>query len=134
MADSGADDAPYHAHIYYTDDERSVAARLRDRLRTAGPDDPLSALLFVGELRDGKLGPHPISQFEIHFEKRLLPLVEGELARSGLRILLHPLTLDDLADHTILARWIGEPLVLDPSVFDPPGLNQGIARFGKSDF
>jgi DOPA 4,5-dioxygenase len=32
-----------------------------------------------------------------------------------------------------LALWIGQPLVLDRSVLDPPGMNQGIARFGRSD-
>lgn len=127
-------DAPYHAHIYYSADERTTALRLRDRLRAAGPDDPLSALRFVGELRDDKAGPHITSQFEIHFDERLLPAVEAELTRSGLRILIHPLTLDDLVDHTHLGRWIGEPVELDLTVLDPPGINQGIARFGKTDF
>ena len=41
---------------------------------------------------------------------------------------------DDVADHTRLAQWIGEPIKLDVSVLDPPGVNQGVARFGKSDF
>ena len=131
---NNAGDAPYHAHIYYSPEERPVAARLRDTLRTARPDDPLSGLLFVGELRDHKAGPHITSQFEIHFEARLLPAVEAELARSGLRALLHPLTLDDLGDHTYLGRWIGQPVELDLTVLDPPGVNQGIARFGKTDF
>jgi DOPA 4,5-dioxygenase len=127
-------DAPYHAHIYYSAQERPVAASLREKLRTARSGDPLSGLLFVGELRDHKAGPHITSQFEIHFRERLLPLVEAELARSGLRILIHPLTLDDLGDHTYLGRWIGEPVALDLSVLDPPGVNQGIDRFGKTDF
>jgi aromatic ring-cleaving dioxygenase len=129
-----AGDAPYHAHIYYSADERSVAANLRDKLRTARRDDPLSELRFVGELRDHKAGPHITPQFEIHFDERLLPVVEAELTRSGLRVLIHPLTLDDLGDHTYLGRWIGEPVELDLSVLDPPGVNQGIARFGKTDF
>jgi hypothetical protein len=30
--------------------------------------------------------------------------------------------------------WIGTPIDLDLSVLDPPGFNQGIARFGKTDF
>jgi aromatic ring-cleaving dioxygenase len=131
---SEAGDAPYHAHVYYSADERAVAANLRDRLRTARPNDPLSALRFVGELRDHKTGPHIASQFEIHFEERLLPVVEAELVRSGLRVLIHPLTLDDLGDHTYLGRWIGQPIELDLTVLDPPGVNQGIARFGKTDF
>lgn len=131
---SGAGDAPYHAHIYYSADERPLASALRDRLRAARPDDPLSALCFVGELRDRKVGPHIACQFEIHFEERLLPLVERELVRSGLRSLIHPLTLDDLGDHTHLGRWIGEPVDLDLTVLDPPGVNKGLERFGKTDF
>ena len=85
-------------------------------------------------MTQGKAGPHPIPQFEVHFlEKALdsiLPLLQG----SGLRALVHPLTNDDLADHTTLAHWIGEPIPLDLSTLDPPGMNQGVARFGKSDF
>ena len=56
------------------------------------------------------------------------------LKATGLTARVHPLTDDDLADHTTLAEWIGEPLPLDESVLDPPGQNQGIARFGKIDF
>lgn len=132
MAHDGA--APYHAHVYYSPAERPAAQRLRERFLGAGPNDPLAAIKFVGELRDRKVGPHPIPQFEIHFEERLLPLVEAELVRSGLRVLIHPLTLDDVGDHTHLGRWIGEPVDLDLSVLDPPGVNQGFARFGKTDF
>lgn len=134
MAESVAGDAPYHAHIYYSPGERDAAASLRDRLRAVESGDPLSAIRFIGSLRDHKAGPHITSQFEIHFEARQLPIVEPELARSGLRVLIHPLTLDDLGDHTNLGRWIGEPVELDLTVLDPPGVNQGLARFGKTDF
>ncbi len=129
-----AGQAPYHAHIYYAPEQRAVAASLRDALRAAPPGDPLSELRFIGELRDHKVGPHIISQFEIHFDERLLPMVEAALTRSGLRVLIHPLTQDDLGDHTHLGRWIGEPVELDLTVLDPPGVNQGLARFGKTDF
>lgn len=134
MTDEFADDAPYHAHIYYSADERAAAVALRDSLRSADAADPLSRILFVGELRDKKAGPHITSQFEIHFEKRLLPHVERKMQGSGLRVLIHPLTLDDLGDHTYLGRWIGEPVELDLTVLDPSGVNQGVARFGKTDF
>ncbi|MDB5429196.1 MAG: dopa 4,5-dioxygenase family protein [Caulobacter sp.] len=134
MANDLADDAPYHAHVYYSAEERPAAVALRDALRAASAAGPLSDIRFIGELRDRKAGPHITSQFEIHFDRGLLALVEPELERSGLRVLIHPLTLDDLGDHTDLGRWIGEPVELDLSVLDPPGVNQGIARFGKTDF
>jgi aromatic ring-cleaving dioxygenase len=122
------EDAPYHAHIYFTPDQRSAAEELRGKFAA----DP--AVLFVGRLTDGKAGPHPIPQFEVHFLKRSIDEVRSVIWASGLRALIHPLTDDDLADHTILADWIGEPLDLDVTTLDPPGMNKGAARFGKADF
>jgi aromatic ring-cleaving dioxygenase len=70
----------------------------------------------------------------VHFRKEALPLMLPLIDASGLRALVHPLTDDDRADHTTLAHWIGEPLELDLTTLDPPGANQGLARFGKTDF
>jgi aromatic ring-cleaving dioxygenase len=125
--------APYHAHVYYDLGDRAAAERLRRRLSSAKGVGEFSSLLYVGELRDRNVGPHPKPQFEVHFRQdalaRILPLIEA----SGLAALVHPLTDDDRADHTTLAVWIGEALALDLSVLDPPGKNQGMARFGNSD-
>lgn len=131
MADQ---DAPYHAHIYYSAGQRAAALELReafDRLR-ASEDGP--KIRFVGRMVDGPIGPHPIAQYEIHFPQASRAAVISAIEATGLRALVHPLTDDDLADHTTLAHWIGEPLALDVSVLDPPGINQGVPRFGKSDF
>ena len=126
--------APYHAHIYYTAATRAAAASLRDRLRALDVAQGDPALAFVGQMRDHKVGPHPEPQFEIHFAKATLPEILPILDACGLRVLVHPLTDDDLADHTRLGVWIGEPLALDLNTLDPPGVNQGIPRFGKTDF
>ncbi|HZC38396.1 MAG TPA: DOPA 4,5-dioxygenase family protein, partial [Sphingomicrobium sp.] len=123
-----ATDAPYHAHIYYSANQRAAAESLREAFADA------SAILFVGRMMDGPVGPHPIAQFEVHFLERSLASVTSAIEASGLRALVHPLTDDDLADHTSLAHWIGEPVALDVAALDPPGVNQGVARFGKSDF
>lgn len=121
-------DAPYHAHIYCDPAERPAAVSLRDEFGA----DP--AILFVGALTDGAAGPHPIAQYEVHFLASHRPAVVAAIEAAGLRALVHPLTDDDLADHTSLAHWIGEPVELDVTVLDPPGVNQGIPRFGISDF
>jgi aromatic ring-cleaving dioxygenase len=122
-------DAPYHAHIYFTESQRDTAKDLRTRFE-AEPD-----ILFVGVMTAGKAGPHPIPQFEVHFLKSSLDEVVETICASGLRALVHPLTDDDLADHTSLGEWIGgEPLELDLTMLDPPGMNQSIPRFGKTDF
>jgi DOPA 4,5-dioxygenase len=121
-------EAPFHAHIYYSDGERPAAERLRAQFSAR------SDILFVGRMMDRGVGPHPIPQFEVHFIEDGRSDVIAAIEASGLRALVHPLTEDDLADHTRLAHWIGEPLELDVSTLDPPGRNQGIARFGRSDF
>ena len=125
------DDAPWHAHIYYDADERAVAATLRDGLASMTNTAPI---VFIGSMVDRPVGPHPIPQFEIHFPESARTAVTREIEKTSLRALIHPLTDDDLADHTTLAHWLGEPLALDLSVLDPPGVNQGLHRFGKTDF
>ena len=120
--------APWHAHIYFTDAARAQAESLRERFRCD------SRVLFTGQMVNGPAGPHPIPQYEIHFLAPSRDAIVALIEASGLRALVHPLTNDDLADHTTLGHWIGEPLDLDTAVLDPPGINQGIARFGVGDF
>lgn len=131
MAD---DRAPYHAHIYYSARQRPAAEALRGRFIRQADDPEEPPILFVGRMMDSGVGPHPMAQYEIHFLERSLEAVLSEIRSSGLRALVHPLTDDDLADHTTSGQWIGEPLDLDLTVLDPPGRNQGVPRFGKSDF
>ena len=124
-----SNEAPYHAHIYFSSEQREPAEELRKRFES-DPD-----VLFVGRMTGGKAGPHPIPQYEVHFLKESLEQVRKMIRASGLLALVHPLTDDDLADHTSLGEWIGgEALELDLTTLDPPGANQGIPRFGKTDF
>ena len=127
-------DAPYHAHLYYVPETRAVAESMRLRLIDGMASGTIPKLLFVGQLKDGKAGPHPIPQFEIHYTKAALQTILSLIEESELTALVHPLTDDDLADHTTLAHWIGTPIELDLTTLDPPGRNQGVARFAKSDF
>ena len=126
--------APYHAHIYYTAETRAQAVTLARRLAPGKASGAIAELFFIGELRERAVGPHPVPEFEIHFSEGMMASITPLLEASGLTSLVHPLTDDDLADHTTLATWIGEPLPLKLEVLDPPGKNQGVTRFGKSDF
>ena len=125
---------PYHAHIYFDPRERAAADRLHRMLSERKGTGDLTSVTFVGEARDQPVGPHPKPQFEVHFREDSLAAMLSLIHATGLTALVHPLTNDDLADHTSLARWIGKPISLDLSVLDPPGMNQGVERFGKSDF
>ena len=125
---------PYHAHIYFDAHERVAADQLHQILSERKGTGDLKSVIFVGKTRDKPVGPHPKPQFEVHFSEDSLAAMLSLIRESGLTALVHPLTNDDLADHTSLAYWIGEPVSLDLSVLDPPGANQGVGRFGKSDF
>ena len=127
-------DAPYHAHIYYSAEQRPLALELREAFNRLQTSEDGPQIRFVGRMVDGPIGPHPIAQYEIHFPQASRAAVISTIETTELRALVHPLTHDDLADHTTLAHWIGEPLELDVTVLDPPGINQGVPRFGKSDF
>lgn len=130
----GDSDVPYHAHIYFDPSSRAAAERLRSEFLAGKGSGDLADVTFVGDMRDRPVGPHPLPQYEVHFHGKGLGVVLRLIRDRGLRALVHRLTDDDLADHTTQAIWIGEPLALDLSVLDPPGRNQGVARFGKSDF
>jgi aromatic ring-cleaving dioxygenase len=125
---------PYHAHVYYDREAWDVARRLHQELCDMQLSGTLPGLVLVGRMYEKGVGPHPKPQFEIQFVRSAVPAIERILRATGLTSLIHPLTDDDLADHTTLADWIGEPIPLDESVLDPPGHNQGIARFGKVDY
>ena len=125
---------PYHAHVYFDGSSLPQAQRLHQQLNDMQAGGALPDLILVGRMYDKGVGPHPKPQFEVQFLAAALPNIRALLETTGLTSLVHPLTDDDLADHTTLGEWIGEPLPLDVSVLDPPGHNKGLARFGKVPF
>jgi aromatic ring-cleaving dioxygenase len=125
---------PWHAHIYYDHGTWNAAETLHQQLTDMLMRGTCEGLVLVGQMYETGVGPHPKPQFEIQFYEFAVPRITEILAATGLTSLIHPLTDDDLADHTTLARWLGEPIPLDVTVLDPPGHNQGFARFGKTDF
>jgi len=125
---------PWHAHVYYDAASWARAEQLHEQLNAFLKRGSLPGLVLVGHMYDEGVGPHPKPQFEIQFYESAVPRMTELLRATGLTTLIHPLTDDDLADHTTLAQWLGDPIPLDESVLDPPGQNQGFARFGKRDF
>jgi DOPA 4,5-dioxygenase len=125
---------PWHAHIYYDEQSWDDAQRLHQEFSELLASGTFADLVLVGQMYERGVGPHLKPQFEIQFYESAVPRITAILERTGLTSLVHPLTDDDLADHTTLAHWIGTPEPLDESVLDPPGHNQGIARFGKVEF
>lgn len=127
-------DFPYHIHVYFDEDARARATALREDIARLADRDGELPILFVGALAPGPVGPHPLPQFEVHLPLRSVQRVLMLVERTGLRALVHPLTENDLDDHTAHATWINGAVSLNVSVLDPPGCNQAIARYGRSDF
>lgn len=105
--------AGYHAHVYYSDpDTRGEASKLRDAI-----DSDFG--FELGRWRDDPVGPHPVGSYQVKFGNddfaRFVPWLL--LNHRELSVLIHPLTSDDLADHTVFALWVGKQLDLSTHVF-----------------
>jgi len=98
----------YHAHIYYDPQKtRGVAERV-----CAAVDEKFR--VEIDGFRDEPRGPHPISNVLVVFKpdqfEHFVPYLM--LNRDGLDVLVHPLTLDAVEDHSSYAIWLGNPVEL----------------------
>lgn len=100
--------AGFHAHVYYDDTTRPIAARLREEL-----DNRFEVSL--GRWHDKPVGPHPQAMYQVAFAPEQFGSVVPWLMlnRETLDILVHAETGDDVADHTRHALWLGQALVLN---------------------
>jgi len=97
----------YHAHIYYDPGTRPLAERLRAAIGSG-------FAVTLGRWHDEPVGPHPVPMYQVAFAveefARFVPWLM--LNRSGLSVLVHPMTDDAYDDHAIHALWLGAPLEL----------------------
>jgi DOPA 4,5-dioxygenase len=98
----------YHAHIYYDPAQtRGVAERVCAALQEKFPVEN-------DGFRDEPRGPHPIANVLVVFKPDQFDDVVPWLMlnRDGLDVLVHPLTLDAVEDHSSYAIWLGNPVEL----------------------
>lgn len=110
---AGAAVVEYHAHVYYEAPTRAVAAALRDHLLAWS-----GAPLKVYTLSDGPRGPHVRPMFGVDVPRAEFAEVLAFLLlnHGPLSVLIHPVTGNELLDHTHHALWLGSPQPLDLSV------------------
>ena len=99
----------FHVHIYYDDATKVKATELHDNMVAQFGAQPTRPQ-FVGIA-----GPHPVPQVQVIFRKDaftadVVPWLMFN--RQGLDILIHPLTDDEVEDHTTHAVWLGTPVEL----------------------
>ena len=94
----------YHAHVYFDESTFEQAKTLCDE---AGKQFSVK----VGRMHSKPVGPHPCWSCQLAFNRdKYVDLLSWlSLNRNGLIILIHPLTGNDLKDHTDYASWMGEP-------------------------
>ncbi len=68
----------------------------------------------VGRIHQKPVGPHPSWSCQLAIDRSEYADLLSWLAlnRKDLTILIHPLTGNDLLDHTDYASWMGEPQAL----------------------
>ena len=97
----------YHAHVYYDSASRAAAEKLAEL--AAG-----NFVIEIGGFFDEPVGPHPIANLAIIFGPaefaNFVPWLM--LNRSGLNVLIHPLTDDSVRDHDTDGAWLGKPVPL----------------------
>ena len=97
----------FHAHVYYEEKTRPIAAELRAVLEERFE-------VVMGRWREMPVGPHPLPMYQVAFARaeftKILPFLM--LNRRGLSILVHPNTADAYEDHASHAVWLGTPLPL----------------------
>lgn len=105
----------YHAHIYF--DQASVE---HVKVLCAAISDTLG--LSVGRIHEKLVGPHLRWSVQVSFSHRdfdaFIPWLDQQ--RGDLDVLVHGVTGDDYKDHTDFAYWLGQPVELDLSLFEPP--------------
>ncbi|WP_407158052.1 DOPA 4,5-dioxygenase family protein [Bradyrhizobium sp. STM 3557] len=97
--------ASFHAHVYYDQETRAEAERLRTWIGER-------FVVTLGRWHDAPVGPHARAMYQVAFANDVFPaLVPWLMLNHGrLSVLVHPNTTHPLADHTGHALWIGAPL------------------------
>lgn len=103
----------YHAHVYF--DEYTV-----EQAKALCEEAGKKFKVVVGRMHHRPIGPHPSWSCQLAFDRDNHTDVLTWLAlnRNGLTILIHPVSGNDLKDHTDYASWMGEPQALKLGMFE----------------
>ena len=102
----------YHAHVYFNADSLEQAVELCEQARdTQG--------ITMGRVHQKLVGPHPEWSCQLSFGAakigEILPWLV--LNRNALSIFIHPVTGNDLDDHTRYVVWLGDSKPLNLELF-----------------
>ena len=110
----------YHAHIYFGPD---TIAQARALCEAAAQRFDVA----MGRVHEKPVGPHPDWSCQLAFKPPVFAELIPWLAmhRGGLVVFVHPISDNEVVDHTDRAMWMGAVRPLDLSVLStgPGGLD-----------
>ncbi len=125
----------WHFHVYWfqhNKEQKDAALRIRSELIDIvrrkefivvlnGIDDSILPQLNTSNVplvNNDPIGPHPVGSYEVWTPKESIAeaLSFFMLRRGELSILLHPLTVHTIQDHTGRSMWLGKSFNLDYTV------------------
>ncbi|SRR5260221_10627271 len=103
-----ADICGFHAHVYFDAATRRTAEQVYAALARCFD-------VKLGSLHGQPVGPHSKPMFQVTLAPEEFATVVPWLMvhRSGLSVLVHPTTGNEVADHDTHPLWMGEALPLD---------------------
>ena len=103
----------FHAHVYFDINQTALAEQVRENIIKSLPQ-----LTYKGQLIPIPIGPHPKPMFEMHIPAANInyAMASIDALRQGLSVLIHPVQHDEMAAHTVDARWLGDKLPLNVEI------------------
>ena len=102
----------FHAHLYYNSDTFELAKRVISQATKLD-------YVEIGRMHEKPVGPHPMWSCQLLFKtenlSKMIPWLMQN--REGLIVFVHPVSGNDLEDHTIHAMWLGEAVDLNIEMF-----------------
>ena len=94
----------FHAHVYYDSSNFDKAKRLVETAYKQLTE------VTIGKMHEKPVGPHPVWSCQLLFDRGQLTnmLIWLLKNRDDLTIFIHPVTDNELLDHTDYAIWLGE--------------------------
>jgi DOPA 4,5-dioxygenase len=114
----------FHFHVYWFQNNAASyesAVRLRDRILELAKQGFFQVVPLKNAINTSPRGPHPIGSYEVWCAREDFARCYSwfVLNRGQHSVLIHPLTREEVADHSSRAAWLGTPVPLDYSNLTP---------------